>query len=274
MKISIEQANKLLAALQVDAAVAEDEHEADTGIDTDTLVMQVSQNMAASLRPAIEAQLKPEFESNFMGRYSGTLRAAVTRIFNIPKKEIDDLTVEQVIAKCKAVAETLPQPEAERLAMLEVAVQGYEQQLEDLKAGYEQRLEDAYRKQLQKDMMARCLSLIEKLPRKGGDLYEQAELLRHKMHTAYDVRYNENTKVLELYNDDQPAVHDNNQLLSDEDFARMWATKAGILVNDTRHISPADVKAGQQGAYSSGIIQTGDRQADSAMDAIVAWAGQ
>lgn len=273
MKISIEQANKLLAALQVDAAVAEDEHEADAGIDTDTLVKQVNQTIAASLRPVIEAQLKPEFESNFMGRYSGTLRAAVTRIFNIPKKDIDDLTVEQVVAKCKAVAETLPQAEAERLAMLEVAVHGYEQQLEELKTGYEQRLDAERQKQLQKDITARCLSLIERLPRKGGDLYEQAEMLRHKMQMVYDVHYNEGTKALEFYKDNQPAVQDNNQLVSDEDFARMWAAKAGILVNDTRHILPADIKAGQQGTYGSGVIHTGDIQANDAMDAIVAWAG-
>jgi hypothetical protein len=55
----------------------------------------------------------------------------------------------------------------------------------------------------------------------------------------------------------------------------MWAEKAGILVNDTRHISPADVMAGQQGAYATGILSIeNEAAADNSMDAIVAWAGQ
>ncbi|MBZ0310585.1 MAG: hypothetical protein K8I82_31290, partial [Anaerolineae bacterium] len=57
----------------------------------------------------------------------------------------------------------------------------------------------------------------------------------------------------------------------DEDFAREWAERAGILVKDNRHISPADVQAGQQNGFMSMLTDT-DEQAPGAMNAIEAWA--
>jgi hypothetical protein len=61
--------------------------------------------------------------------------------------------------------------------------------------------------------------------------------------------------------------------VSDEDYARNWADKTGILVHDTRHISPADVMAGQQGMYGTGIVHLSNEDtANNGMDAIVAWA--
>lgn len=275
MNISIEQANKLLSALLDGVAVVADEQEADETVDTDTLLHTLNENLVTTLRPKLEAELKPGFESNFVGRYNGALRAAATRLFGVAKKDIEDLSLDQILAKCKDTFEgNIVQMDAETRTMLETAVQGYEQQLEALKAMYEQQLEAERSKYQQKDIAARCLSIIEKLPRKGGDLQEQAEMLRYKMQSMYEVRYNEEAKKLELYQEGKPVVSDNNQPVNDEDFARMWATKAGILVNDTRYISPAEVKAGQQGAYPSGVIQINEASADGAMEAIAAWTEQ
>lgn len=271
MKISIEQANKLFEQLQVDAAVVADEQQADESIDANMLLQVLNTHFSTTLRPQIEQQLKPTLESGFTGRYNGALRAAASRLFGISKKEMEDLSLEQILTKCKEAAlGNLEQTDAETRAIIETAIQGYEQQLEELKTSYEEQLNTQREKYLQKDITTRCLSIIQQLPRKGGDLQEQAEMLRHKMQNSFELRYNEATQRLELYKEGKPAVAENNQPVSDEDFARMWAAKAGILVNDTRHISPADVKAGQQGAYASGVIQTNDTSA-STMDAIVAW---
>ena len=95
------------------------------------------------------------------------------------------------------------------------------------------------------------------------------------MHATFEVRYNEEKKQLEFYKEGKPVVSDNNAPITDEDFARSWAEKAGILVNAPRHITPADVKAGQQGAYASGVISLSEEDAqDDAMEAIAAWAEQ
>lgn len=275
MNISVEQANKLLAALAGDVAVVADEQMADTGIDTDALLATINDNISTNLRPTLEEQMKPLIEHNYLGRFTGTMRAAIYRIFEIPRKELDNMNIEQMVKRCKELVDGyVHQTDAERQAATEAAINGYEVQLQELKETYETQLAAERDKQTQQDITTRCISLLEKLPRKGGDITEQAEMLRYKMQHAYDIRYNEANKQLEFYKEDKPVLADNNQPLSDEGFARMWAEKAGILVNDTRHISPADVKAGHSGGYGTGVIIANNTSPDNAMEAIVAWAEQ
>lgn len=276
MKLSIEQVNKLLSALLGDAEVAEDEQQADATIETEHLLATINDGISKTIRPSIEEQLKPTLEAAFTGRHLGALRSAAQRVFNVPKRELEDMSIEQLLSKCKAaIDERTSQTGDERLSSLEATIQNYESQMDQLKADYEYRLKEAGEKFIQRDIAARCVSIIEKLPRKGGDLQEQADMLRYKMHATFEVRYNEEKKQLEFYKEGKPVVSDNNAPITDEDFARSWAEKAGILVNDTRHITPADVKAGQQGAYASGVISLSEEDAqDDAMEAIAAWAEQ
>jgi hypothetical protein len=274
MKISVEQASKLLSELIAGAVVVANEDEADTNVDIDDLLININESVTRSLKPSLEEQLKTTLEPAFTGRHLGTLRSAAQRVFNVPKRELEEMSVEQLLAKCKGAIESrFNQTEEQRQTTLETTVQGYETQLEQIKGNYEKLLDEERAKYRQRDIAARCVSIIEKLPRKGGDLQEQADMLRYKMQASYEVRYNEETKRLEFYKEGKPATLDNSQPVTDEDFARMWAEKAGILVHDTRHISPADVKAGQQGVYASGILSPdNDEPANDAMDAIVSWA--
>ncbi|MBS1771523.1 MAG: hypothetical protein JST82_01595 [Bacteroidetes bacterium] len=276
MKISVEQANILFSALPADVAVVADEHEADETTDVESLALSLTNSIATNLRPQLEQEMRPSIEGSFMARYLGTLRSIVSREFNINRRRLDKLTMEEIVAQCKTVQvpphEELPEKTEAADEELKAA---YELKYAEMKASYEQMMQEERNKYAQKDIATRCLSMIEKLPRKGGDLQEQADMLRYKMQSAYEVRYNEATKKLEFYKEGQQVVSENNQPLNDEDFARNWAEKAGILVNDTRHILPADVKAGQQGHYGTGVINlNGDTQNPTAMDAIAAWVEQ
>jgi hypothetical protein len=273
MKLSIEQAGKLLNALLGDAAVVENEHDADD-VQTDELLAAINESVSKTLRPSLEEQLKPSLEAAFTGRHLGALRSAAQRVFNVPKRELEDMTIEQLLVKCKGAVETrATQTEDQKLLELEATIHGYESQIEQLKTVHETQLREANEKYVQRDIAARCISIIEKLPRKGGDLNEQADMLRYKMNATYEVRYNEATKQLEFYKEGKPATGEGNTPVTDEDFARHWAEKAGILVSDTRHITPADVKAGQQGMYATGVITiSDDDRADDTMEAIAAWA--
>lgn len=274
MKLSIEQANKLFSGLLAGVAVVENEQEADTDADIDNLIISINEAVINSLRPAVEEQVKPALESAFTGRYLGALRSAAQRVFNIPRRELEEMSIEQVLAKCKATHEVrLNQSGEQQQTQLETTIQGYEQQLEQLKTTYEQQLAEERNRYAQRDIEARCLSIVERLPRKGGDLQEQADMLRYKMQSVFEVRYNEQTKRLEFYKEGQPATGTDSAPLSDEDFARQWAEKAGILVHDTRHISPADVQAGQQGVFATGVINIpNDAPPADTMEAIAAWA--
>jgi hypothetical protein len=274
MKISIEQANKLLYAILENVAVADDELDADVDVDTEALTQAIHKKVAADITPILEEQLKPALESHALARVTGTVKSAACRILGITKKHVEDLNFEQLFTRFKASVEAnQSSTEGDKQVRMETAIHGYETQLEQLKEHYEALLTEERNKHAQRDITARCIAIMEKLPRKGGDLHEQAEMLRYKMQSAYDVQYNPDTKRLEFYKDGNPALADNNQPVSDEDYARNWADKTGILVHDTRHISPADVKTGQQGMYGTGIVHLSNEEAtNNGMDAIVAWA--
>lgn len=272
MKLSIEQANKLLSQLTAGVTVVEDEQQADRNADIEAVFENISQVVAKANRPLIEGEVKAGLESAFTARYLGALRSAAHRVFNIPRREMEDLSLEQLLSKCKtAVDSRNTQTDAERQTIWETTVQDYENQIEQLKTMHVAELKEEQAKYTQRDIASRCLNIIEKLPRKGGDLQEQAEMLRYKMQKVYEVRYNEDTKQLEFYKEGKPVLNETNEPVSDEDFARNWAERAGILVRDTRHISPADVQAEQMGVYAAMMSTENDREGGN-MNAIQAWA--
>ncbi len=259
MKLSIEQANKLLSALVDDVAVVADDAEADADVNLDAVATQLTDKISSALRPEIIEETKGEYEQAFLGRYSGALRSAAQRVFNIHKRELEDMSIEELLGKCKeAMEQHFDQTSTE-----------YETQLEQIKSTYETQLTQERNKYTQQAITDRCVHMIQQLPRKGGDAQEQAELLRYGMQKVYEVRYNEETKKLEFYKEGQPAVGDNNEPLTDEGFARHWAERTGILIQDNRHLSPAEIKAGQQGhPFAQGLIVPDEA---SPFDAIQAW---
>lgn len=273
MKLSIEQANKLLSQLTAGVAVVANDAEADKNADLEQVFNNISEVVGKTIRPALEEEMKGPLESSFTGRYLGALRSAAQRVFNIPRREMEDMSIEQVLAKCKTALDgRYTQTDAERQTVWETTIQEYEQQIEQVKAEYETKLGEERDKYVQRDITSRCISLLEKLPRKGGDLQEQADMMRYKMQKVFEVRYNEDTKQLEFYKEGKQAIDENDQQLNDEDFARSWAERAGILVHDTRHISPAGVKAGQQQAYVLSLTGTDGEAPGDTMNAIKAWA--
>lgn len=275
MKISIEQANRLLSALHGGAVVVANEAEADTDANLELVIDNIGESIGSAMRPSLEQQLKPTLEAGFTGRYLGALRSAAQRVFNVHKRELEDMSIEQVLARCKAQLDDnyLQTSEAGRQAM-EQAMQEYEKNFALLKDTYQQQLAAERTRYTQRDIATRCKTLLERMPRKGGDIAEQAEMLQYKMSAAYELRYNEEKQTLDFYKEGKPALDANNQPLTDESFAQAWATRAGILVSDMRHVKPADVKAGQQGQYASGVINMGEEKASGSMEAIAAWAGE
>lgn len=91
MKISVEQASKLLSELIAGAVVVANSDEADT-IDTDDLLISINESVGKSLKPSLEEQLKTTLEPSLTGRHLGTLRSAAQRVFNVPKRELEDIS--------------------------------------------------------------------------------------------------------------------------------------------------------------------------------------
>lgn len=260
MNISITQANALLAALQVGAAVVADEQQAD---DANADIATLAQSTVAQL--AQQPAVKEQHEAAFTGRHMGALRAAAHRVFGLPRRTLDDLSIEQLLTTCKDNSAA-----QQDIATLQAQ---HEQTLATQKNTYEQQLTDLQQKTTQKEVAARCRALLAAMPRKGGDIAEQAEMLQYRMSASYQLRYNEATQQIELLHNGEPALTATSTPVADEDFARQWAARAGILLHDTRHIAPADVQADRMGAtYGAAILPT-DADAQP-LDAIVAWANE
>jgi len=273
MKISLEQANKLFSALPGDVVVVADEYEADTQADVTTIGNTILNALEEAMRPSLTEQMKPTLEAGFTGRYLGALRSAAQRVFNVHKRELEDMSIEQVLAKCKTFIDDLHKQEleAQTIQHTEQMEQG-SRAMQQLQDNYEQQLTAERNRYTQRDIAARCAQLLQNLPRKGGDLQEQADMLRYKMAAAYELQYNEEKAQLEFYKDGKPVLNEKNEPLTDEAYAQLWAAKAGILVSDTRHIKPADVLAGQQGQYASGVVQVPNNNIPGTMEAITACA--
>lgn len=272
MKLSIEQANKLLSQLTAGVTVVGDNQQADHSTDLEAIFNNITEVVGKAIKPELDEQEKTRLESAYTARYLGALRSAAHRVFNIPRRDMENMSLEQLLSKCKGTMDSrYNQSDAERQTTLETTIQDYEAQIEQLKSAHEEVLVQERDKYMQRDIASRCMSIVEKLPRKSGDLQEQADMLRYGMQKIYDVRYNEDTKQLEFYNEGKPALNDANELIRDEDFARSWAERAGILARDTRHLSPADIQAGRQEKYKSAMSESENSTYDN-ISAIEAWA--
>lgn len=244
MKISRQSAEQLLKELLQDVVVVDDK-DADRNVKIEDLVAQVSENLGNSIAQDIETKTETATIEKNTGRLLGEMRRAMARTFGIPAREFEGKEIKDIIELAKTAYDTnnnkkLEDWQKERTHL----VADFDNERQALIGEWEGRVQAAEQKYIDRDITARVFSLIEKLPRKGGDLQEQAEMLIMKAKNTYDVRYNEQKQCLEFYRDGKQAMDDKNKPLTDEAFARMWADKAGILARDTRHISPKDVQTG------------------------------
>lgn len=240
MKISFEQANELLSGVLGNVQVVA--NDADKDVDVNALSTEMETSMKAILKPSIENELKDTIEASLVGKSLGSLRAVAQRTFSIPRGDLDGLEIPEIVAKIKETLDSrFTQTDSERNSKYEETVRKYEQDIENMKLEHDKAIQTERDKYVLRDISGRCMSLLESIPRKGGDLQEQADLLRFKMQSQYETKYNEETKRIEFYKDGNLVLNDKQKPLTDEDFAKSWAEKAGILTNDTRHVVPSTV---------------------------------
>lgn len=273
MKISIEQANKLLADLLDDVEVVADDKSADKDVKVEDIVKSVNDNVTAAIKPTIEEELRPVIEASLTGKALGTLRSAAGRAFNIPKKDLETLEADQILAKCKEHMSTATgQAATEWETKYNTLLQEYETEKETIESNWQAKyttdITAANQKYINRDIDAACLSIVEKLPRKGGDLQEQAAMYRARMQANYELRYNEEKKALEFYKDGKPALN-GAKAISPEDAAKEWATKAGIIATGTQHINPKEVKNDPE---QKGEITKTNEVVFQGVDVMEAWA--
>lgn len=262
-KISIEQANELLSQIGVDAAVVADNAD---DVNMDELTDSALEKVKSTVRPDVEKEVREAATSEFTGKFHNSLRSVAVRVFNIPRRELADMDADAILAKCKESMASKAN-DNDWAKEKEEIVQAYEKQIQDWEAKYNTDLAAKDAMFIERDIDAVCLSIVEKLPRKGGDLKEQAEMLKYRMRQNYDVRINNGN--IELYTKDGQPAKEGNKAVKVDDYAKNWAEKAGILVSDTRHITPAEARNNPN--VEAGIKEVPQEFAD---DPMYQWAAE
>lgn len=278
-KISLESAKKLLSALQVDVEVVADEKEADKDLVIDDIVAEAKETINADAVATLDKTALEEHGKKSVGQLLDTLRSQMAKNFGGTQNEYrgadKTMTIQEIVALAKTkYDERTGQQAKDWEKEREELMTEHEAAIEKQKAEYEGQVNAERNKYIERDISAATLSMLEKIPRKGGDLADDADTLLYKARQQYDIKYNEAKKEMEWFvkGTDKPAP------VKPADFAKQWIEKSGRLATDTRHLSPKDVinqsKNGQQPV--AGILpkEPTEKQIPQSQEDIYSWANQ
>lgn len=237
MKISVKQASDLLKKLGANVQLVEKDDDADKDANIDEIAEEAEAAIVEAQKPGILQEAREEFGKEFAGMHGKNAAKTFASKFGMNKKDLEGKTLDQIadLLNDKIKADG-GKEQSERELELEEMLKGKDTEMGEL----QKQLEASNQKYIDRDIKSRCMSIVEKLPRKGGDLEEQAAMLESRMRANYDLKYNDQTKTLEFWKDGKQVL-EKNKPITDEGFATGWAEKAGILTSDTRHVAPADI---------------------------------
>ena len=252
MKLSIEQVNEYLRTLGVDAEVVTDEKDIAKDFKADELVQTTNDTIKEVVRADIEAETIDAKLPAEIGKTMGTLRSAIARAFGGTNKEYEGMEIKDIVAKAKEKYNEVNGRvqndwEQEKASMVEE----HEKLIEALKTEYDDKLAESNNKYIQRDIDAYFLTLAQSQAVKSGDITEHADTLQYKARKQYDVKWNDEKKVVEFWKDGRVAMN-GNKPIDHKEFAKDIFTKNGVLATGTQHLSPKDVK---EHNLSSGIIK-------------------
>lgn len=243
MKVTAQKAIELLAELGVDAVLVEEDSQVDINID------DVTAQAVKYLQPQIEPALRERIEGEIGAKNNGTLLSAIQSVWGIPKKEIDGKNYKEIVSYMKERSDNSTDKD-EWKKKYEEAVRDYEEQIEAAnntwQSKYDTDIAGERKKYIDRDINTAFISLVEKMPRKGGDIAEQADALRYKVEkNGYELKYENGT--LEFWKDNKKIKH--------EEVINPIAEKLFPIATDTRHVNPLDVKAGRDTGVDAGVKQ-------------------
>jgi|SRR6185503_1440821 len=201
-----------------------------------------------ALTPVLEQELKPKHKSEFQGEISSLERKAIAEHFGIDKKLLEGLSHKDMLKLAKdAYTQTLNLDVSgankkieEIIAQHTAKEEGWENEKKQLNQQWQTKLTE-------RDVTEGLMKVLEAIPRKGGEISEQAEMLRYKINKdGYEPRYNPEKRSVELYKDNQVALigDKDKKVLKTEDYAASWAKAAGIFAEGTQHLPPNPLDKG------------------------------
>lgn len=242
MKFSKQQAQKLLAEYLAGAEIVDDDN---PDFNHEEISGKISERVLSDKRPVIESELRETLKTQIAGEMGDMQRKQVAKVFGITdKKTLEGLKFEEMLGKGKEVlASSLKmnvddwnEKNKELSEQLQSEREAHEQALSKVNSDWEAKYNH-------RDVEAHWFNVLDKTPRLGGEIPEQAKMLHSYAESkGYTVKYNPEKKENEFYKDNQLVIED-GKVLKDTEFATKWAEKAGILKTDNRHTPPGEVDA-------------------------------
>jgi len=250
-KINLEQANQLLSLLKVEAVVVEgnDENPADNDVDVQKLIKSIPEADEDFIREKLRAEIEEDVKSKNTGKWINSLRSKVAQTFGMKTSELSNLQLEEILALAKdSTRGNVDKAQKDWLSDREKLIAEQEAEMERLRGQYEAQLRDSEHKYLRRDMRDRFISLLNNMPRNGGDLNAQAEALLAAAERNYTTKYDaEKGRVGLFTKGDEPSpVFRGKKIFSDEDFAQEFAESMAWIRKDNRNVPPVAPKSEQQ----------------------------
>lgn len=240
--LTIEQAATLLTKLGAkDIAIVAEAEEGTPAPDIDQLVSDLTPEPAQG---DVDKDKFNEAISREFGKKMGALRSLLAQAFSIKRADLEGLEQDELIPKLKSIIDSrYTQTEADLRQQLEDATNEYNRLEEKLTKEWQKKLDDAEDRFEERDIRDRFETLLNTIPRTGGDIKKQAELMLREARSNYIVKRNPVTGQVEFFDKNNPEqkILEGKNPLKDEDFGNKFVDNLGIRVKDTRHVNPNDV---------------------------------
>lgn len=238
MKVSQKQLTELLSSLGLDVELVEDDNADFKPTDAEGKIKEF-------LAPDIKVEVAKDLESSLHGSWINTLSTQVSRTFAIPKKELEGKKVGELLEIIKTNSSNGKEGN-EWKEKYEAFVSQSNADIDKLNADWQAKYDNdvgaANKKYIDRDINSAFIKITEKIPRKGGDLVEQADTLRYKVEkNGYEIRTTDNGEI-EFWKD--------NRKHKNEDVITPIAKNIFSIAENTSHINPASVKAGTSSAQA------------------------
>lgn len=248
MKVTQQNLIALLQRLGVqDVDVVEEQEE---GFELDTLIDQLKMPNAEFIENELRKSIAKDLESANYAEFMGKLRSAISKQSGVLKRsELEGLglieLVDKIVQSSKGESK---QSEEQWLEKLSALNSEHEAELNSKIEHYENLIRQKDYNIARKGMLNRVQSILEKIPRVGGNLGVQAEMALTQLERLYNVKFDENKGSIGLYSkeDGESPVFVGKNLLTDEGYINSFAEDAGWKVNDNRHISPSSLQGNAQ----------------------------
>jgi len=248
INLSPSQATELLAKIGVAAVVVADESEADKAPDLENMSKAVFNEMETKIKHDVELELKTSARSEEAGKQLGSLRRILKRTFGVDEKTLEGLTMAEMIELSKTtVTSNKENADNDTVKILTEREKEWEIEREKMLADKDAVHNEWRQKYEDRDINERLSSLVESMPRVGGLSNKQAQMIAAELKSNHTLKYNPETKEVELYEKSNPEkrVFEGKNLVTDKYYAEKYLKEAGLYKSDTRNDPPSKVEQGK-----------------------------